>query len=189
MLDNREKEVNKNLIITQLKQTQRKGMGGLIEYMEMGGFFTAPASKNYHQNYEGGLAEHSIGVLYRTMTENRTRENDKIIIKPETIVISSLLHDLCKIDQYTIESEIKSGDKITGYVISSNHDANWDHAEKSIRLAKQFIELTEEEEYAIRYHMGIYSKDFTWDDFGKAIKKYSLVYLIHVADMKDTYNI
>jgi hypothetical protein len=176
-------------IIKKLSLTGRKGISDLIDYMDNNGFFNAPASKLHHQNYVGGLAEHSRDVYYRTNREIMTMTMGGSKIKPASIAISALLHDLCKIDQYIIESEVKSGNKITGYIISSNHDANWDHAEKSIRLAKQFIELTEEEEMAIRYHMGIYRKEYSWDDFGNAIKKYPLVYLIHVADMKDIYSI
>jgi hypothetical protein len=171
-----------------LMATNRKGIEKLVKYMDDNGFFNAPASKSHHQNYLGGLSEHSIGVQAQLFKEVEI-SNSHELIKPESIVISSLLHDLCKIDQYIIESEIKSGNKVIGYVISSNRDANWGHAEKSISIAKQFIELTEEEEEAIRYHMGIYRKDYSWDDFGKAIEKYPLVYLLHVADMKDTYGI
>lgn len=190
MLTKFEIENIKANIIWALVNTNREGMQKLVEYMDNNGFFKAPASKSHHQNYPGGLAEHSLGVMGRTIAEIdiMTMRNKPKINLP-TVVISALLHDLCKIDQYIIESEIKSGNKVTGYVISNNKEANWDHAEKSIRLAKQFIELTEEEEMAIRYHMGIYRKEYSWDEFGNAIKKYPLVYLIHVADMKDTYDI
>lgn len=189
MLSKIQIEENRRQILNWLVTIDRKGMGELLNYMDDNDFFNAPASKSHHQNYPGGLAEHSLGVLLRTLTELKTVSGNNANIKTESIILSALLHDLCKIDQYIIEGEIKSGDRVTGYMISSNHNANWDHAEKSIRLATQFISLNDEELAAIRYHMGIYKKDYSWEEFGNAIKKYPLVYLIHVADMKDTYEI
>jgi hypothetical protein len=109
-------------------------------------------------------------------------------ISMPTVALSALLHDLCKIDQYVIITSDSNDIEHEPRVIS-NDEADWRHAEKSIELANRFITLTEEEEYAIRYHMGIYRKEYTWNEFGEAIKKYPLVYLIHVADMKDTYSI
>jgi 23S rRNA maturation-related 3'-5' exoribonuclease YhaM len=174
-------------IVEALRKTKREGIEGLITYMDDNGFFTAPASKSHHQNYMGGLAEHSLGVMGRTIAEVDTMQN-KLRNKLVSIVISSLLHDLCKIDQYLIITKDENGIEHEPCIIS-NSEADWRHSEKSIEVAKRFIVLTEEEEFAIRYHMGIYRKDYSWDDFGNAIKKYPLVYLIHVADMKDTYEI
>jgi HD superfamily phosphohydrolase YqeK len=57
----------------------------------------------------------------------------KVQIADESIVIASLLHDLCKI----------------GYTDKG-------HAAQSIIYAKQYIELNQIEEDLIRYHMGIY---------------------------------
>lgn len=159
----------------------RKGMADLLKFLNDNNFNLTPASVSYHQNYTGGLVEHSLSVFSNLNKECKIHKCTKEIPCSSRAIVS-LLHDVCKYDNY----------------IYNEHSGKWSynksingklHAEKSISIIKKFIELTEEEELAIKYHMGIYRDDYTWNDFGNGIKKYPLVYLLHVADMKDTYNI
>lgn len=65
------------------------------------------------------------------------------------------------------------------------------HGEKSVYMAMRFIQLTEEEAMAIRWHMGGY------DDAARAyvsgmaqsaaFTKYPLAAAVAIADMYDTY--
>ncbi|MCF8009270.1 MAG: hypothetical protein K9K32_05845, partial [Halanaerobiales bacterium] len=78
----------------------------LIDYLKESDFFTAPASANHHLNCKGGLALHSWHVY-----ENYCRLHKRYqIITPgpfpfKSVVIESLLHDVCKIDRYKIDDE------------------------------------------------------------------------------------
>ena len=56
------------------------------------------------------------------------------------------------------------------------------HGNKSVMMLSQFINLTEEEIFCIRFHMGAYETD-EWDAFDKAIRKYESVLWTHNADM------
>ena len=49
-------------------------------------------------------------------------------------------------------------------------------------VLSQIHQLTEEEVFCIRYHMGAYEKE-EWDYFDKAIRKYPNVLWTHTADM------
>ena len=95
-------------IITLLKSTDREGMNELIRYMDENGFFNAPCSGQYHLCKEGGLAEHSLNV-YKAMTnftfavygENMdATENGYNFLN--SVIITSLLHDLGKMRRNTI---------------------------------------------------------------------------------------
>ena len=57
------------------------------------------------------------------------------------------------------------------------------HADKSIMLLSQFVNLTEEELLCIRFHMGAYEGQDQWDNYDKAIRKYETVLFTHTADM------
>lgn len=136
------------------------------------GFFTAPASRNHHGNYEGGLFDHSLAVANELfeITINLEIKWEK----ERSPFIVGMFHDLCKIENYEKSEDGKyhyNGQQIlTG------------HGEKSIMLLSQFMTLTEEEIYCIRFHMGPYD-EATKDLYSKAIGKYETVLWTHTADM------
>lgn len=77
----------------------------MMEYLMAYGFFTAPASTKYHGNYEGGLLNHS-----RIVTEYLlalTQANHLIWRKARSPFIVGMFHDLCKIDQYIPQYEMR----------------------------------------------------------------------------------
>ncbi|MBQ3940533.1 MAG: hydrolase, partial [Oscillospiraceae bacterium] len=87
---------------------QRKGADKLLEYMlsEESDFFTAPASTRYHGAYEGGLLEHSLNVyhcLKAYLARDRVREVYHMEYPEESIAICALLHDICKMNFYTVD--------------------------------------------------------------------------------------
>jgi 23S rRNA maturation-related 3'-5' exoribonuclease YhaM len=90
-------ENRKETIIQLLRETKRPGIEGLIEYMDKGGYFSAPASTKYHGCYEGGLAEHS-GNVYELLRRHNVDLDLKLA--DDTLAISALLHDLCKMGAY-----------------------------------------------------------------------------------------
>lgn len=104
-------------IINLLRSTKRKGIENLISYLIKSDFFTAPASTKFHNCYEGGLAKHSLNVYYHFYAKCNQY---KIEIAKKSIIISSILHDICKIKCYTLLEEqptyaqIKYIAKLTG---------------------------------------------------------------------------
>jgi HD superfamily phosphohydrolase YqeK len=93
-------EENKQAIIELLADTLRPGINELIQWLEALDFFTAPASAQMHLSEPGGLAQHSLNVLH-TMQNKMVMYADTIPqISDESIVITALLHDLCKVNFY-----------------------------------------------------------------------------------------
>lgn len=176
MLSELEIKNNRNKIISELQLTKREGIDNLIEHLDEIGFFVGPSSTKYHQAYVGGNAEHSIQV-FNALDEM----NYKLClgISQDSIIITALLHDVCKADGY-----IQNKDATFRW----NENAEVGHAKKSLRIISKFIKLSEEEENAILYHMGAYEKkEFDWNELGEAYRHDKLAYYIHVADMRSTY--
>ena len=57
-----DKQKNKEDFEALLRETKREGIDYVIEDLEKGGFFDAPASAGHHLNVPGGLCEHSLNV-------------------------------------------------------------------------------------------------------------------------------
>lgn len=152
-------------------------------------FFTQAASTKYHGAYEGGLFDHSYEVTQVLL--DMTQRLNLQWTRPESPYIIGMFHDLCKIDNYiTVTDEpgeimMGTGD-VKGRKIHFEYNPNCiltGHADKSIMLLSQFINLTEEELLCIRFHMGAYEGQDQWDNYDKAIRKYETVLFTHTADM------
>lgn len=175
----------KTKIIELLKSTKREGIEKLISHMEEIEFFTAPCSSQYHLCKAGGLAEHSLNV-YNQMVEFYYATDRKI--DPNSVILVTLLHDLGKCGQYGKENYVPNmiSDKKGGYVQSDKKpfETNKDllpvpHEIRSIHIASQFIELTEEESFAILMHNGLYG-DMKYAYSGKET---ALSMLLHFSDL------
>lgn len=88
----------KDAIIAALSGVERTGIDKLIAWLLEVDFFTAPASTNFHGNYEGGLAEHSWNVYDLLVKKNEQFQTQYLT---DTLVICGILHDLCKVEMYT----------------------------------------------------------------------------------------
>lgn len=171
----------KDEIIYLLKETSRTGVIGLIDYMEEGGFFTSPCSGAHHLSREGGLAEHSLNV-YRGMLEL-----DKALgsaLPFDSIIICGLLHDLGKMGDYGkpnyVENILKSGKQSESKPYVTNSELLYiPHEIRSVAIASRYITLTEQEEFAIIYHNGMYS-DLKYAYSGKETP---LSLILHFSDM------
>lgn len=196
-----------------LKSTNRDGIDKLIEFIRKSDFYTAPASTRFHNCHEGGLLEHSLNVydcLYNKVT--RTDVFKKALSDSakefwdtddfeKTIVIVALLHDLCKMFMYEVEMKNKKiysdhGSKkdnqgrydwesVPGYTV--NDIVPYGHGEKSVMMIEQFITLTKEERFAIRWHMGFTEPKENWNTLNAAIRMYPLILAVHEADLEATY--
>ena len=96
---------NKEEFISLLRSTNRKGIEDLIAYLETTDFYDAPASTRYHNSKPMGLLKHSLNV-YRALKEINGIEK----YQEDTIILVSLLHDICKIGFYTMSMRnVKKG--------------------------------------------------------------------------------
>lgn len=177
-----------------LLETKRPGIENLLEFIRKSDFYTAPASTRFHGAYEGGLLEHSLNVL-DCLAEKKASDNavwHKVLVnvQSESIVIASLLHDLCKTYFYTTETRNKKDEsgawvQVPYYTIDDK--IPYGHGEKSVMMIEEYIKLLPAERYAIRWHMGSYEPKELWNTLGTAMEKYPLVLALHEADMEATY--
>lgn len=175
---------DKEFLIHLLKHTKREGIEDLIVYMDDCGFFEAPCSSKYHLCCEGGLAKHTRNVMeiaekiYVSLVGGK--EYNKI---EEHVIISAVLHDLGKMGQFDkplyIPNLLKNGN-VGKDPFKTNPDIlGIPHEVRSVVIAQTFIDLTEEEQFAILYHNGLYG-DFKYEISGKETPLYLI---IHFADM------
>ena len=159
---------------------KRDGAEELLDYIYGTDFFTAPASRRYHGDYEGGLVEHSVNVFKRLGRHD------------ETGAIVSLLHDLCKTNYYAIDYRNKKNEygvweRVPYYTIDDK--CPYGHGEKSVYIISQFMKLTEEEAIAIRFHMGGFDEAVKGGSYALsgAWQRYPLGVLLHCADLQASY--
>ena len=157
-------ETLKTEFISLLKSTGREGVDDLIEMLDEGKlhFFNAPASVNHHLNSDGGLLLHSIntcnaGLKLREMVIEMKPELEGQL-KRDSVIIATLLHDICKADIYTPTVKKQRGadgiwrDVDTYEVSYTNFPMG--HGEKSAMLALMSgLEIYDDELLAIRWHM------------------------------------
>ena len=169
-----------------LKSTKREGIDRLINHLETTDFFTAPASTKYHGNYEGGLMNHSISV-YNVFLKKVYDLGLKLA--PRSIIIISLLHDICKVNFY-IKSLIwhkllGKWESYPGYKVENQFPIG--HGEKSIIILQDYIKLTNTELMCIRWHMGIFDlSESQKRDFYNACKLYPEIVAFHTSDYESS---
>lgn len=171
---------------TTLLKTKREGMEDLLDYLTDCGFVTAPCSGSYHLAKEGGLLEHSINVLHAAEKISVGLIGGKNLTKEmrDSIAICALLHDVGKIGQFGkpnyIPNVLKSGEVSSSKPYVTNPNLLYvDHEIRSIAIISMFVDLTEEEQFAILYHNGMYG-DLKYALQGNETPLYLI---IHTADM------
>ena len=179
----------KEEFINLLKSTKREGIENLISFLEKTDFFTAPASTRFHGAYEGGLLEHSMKV-YEILDKKIKQTYLDINIEESTIKIVALLHDICKLNFYKVDyrnakNELGVWEKVPYYTIEDT--IPYGHGEKSVMMISEYIKLTSEEKYSIRWHMGFTEPKEVYGTIGQAYKKYPLALLLFEADLEATY--
>ena len=168
-----------------LMKTKREGMIDLLDFIQSIGFLDAPCSGGNHLAKKGGLLEHSVNVLKYAEKIGVSllggAEYNKV---QDSVVIAALLHDLGKCGDYDkpmyVDNVLKSGKPSETKPFKRNPDLlAVPHAVRSIKLATLFIDLTEDEEWAILCHDGLY--DFMKYDLKG--KETWLQLIVHWADM------
>lgn len=164
-----------------LLSTKREGIKEFLSEMESRGFFNAPCSGGNHLCKKGGLAEHSLNVYNQAVKLMKAYD----IRDMSSVIISTLLHDYGKVGDYDksyyIENVLKSGKASDSKPYKRNPDLlEKSHPIKSIVMINRWIDLTEEEEFAILHHDGLYDRA-NYEAFqGNETK---LLLLVHHADL------
>ena len=187
---------NKEEFVKLLKSTGREGVDDVIEELERLGFFSAPASAGHHLNVEGGLVQHSLNTckaafaIWEGMKALEPSLDTEV--KKESIIISALLHDVCKADIYKRsvkkrKNKLGQWEDCEGYKVSYK-DFPMGHGEKSlVVILLRGLELYDDEMLAIRWHMGAWGlNQNSFEDvrnYDTAQKEYPLVAIIHAADV------
>ena len=191
-----DKEKNKQEFEDLLRSTKREGIDYVIGDLEHDGFFEAPASAGHHLNVAGGLCQNSLNVchaalmIYEGMGKLDPASAGKV--KRESVIIASLLHDVCKTDIYhrTVK---KRKNKVTGmWEDSEGYGISYKkfpmgHGEKSvIQLLLSGLALQDDEMLAIRWHMGAFGLNLnSYEDercYDTARMEYPLCSIVQCAD-------
>lgn len=185
----------KERFMTLLMSTERDGIIRTLDMLERIGFFTAPASSKFHLNKEGGLLEHSLNVCnmaldLREVVIKRKPELEELL-PVDSVLIASLLHDVCKADIYKPTTRKQKNEKgewveVPSYEVDHGQQP-FGHGEKSVILLLQTgLKLTNDEALAIRWHMQAWDLPFQSADlkgnFNKARENCPMVQLLIAAD-------
>lgn len=187
----------------------REGKDKLMDYIRnRSDFYTAPASTQFHLSCEGGLLQHSLNVYdcLKAKKESPVWKTTFEQIPEESLIIMSLLHDLCKVNFYTkgtknqktydVDKVSKAeqwqikhddmGDFIWETVLryEVNDTMPLGHGEKSVMLINCFMKLKVYEIFAIRWHMGFSEDKSQYKALGEAMEKYPIVLALHEADLE-----
>ena len=128
--------------------------------------------------------------VYEILCEKVKNCSIDIKVSEETLIIIGLLHDLCKVNFYKIDyrnakNERGEWEKVPYYTVEDT--IPYGHGEKSVMMITEYIKLSSEEKYAIRWHMGFSEPKETYGTLGQAWKKYPLGLLLNEADLEATY--
>lgn len=169
------------------KNIHRDGIDDLMSWVGSTDFYIAPSSTRYHGAEPGGLVAHSIAV-YKRLKAKQEDEDD------ETIAIAALFHDLCKCNFYkpsfrNVKNEITGKwEKVPCYEIDEI-SIPLGHGEKSLFIIMNFMKLTDDEALAIRWHMGAFAIEPTFEkpSMTRALSDYHLVLKLQEADMEASF--
>ena len=178
-----------------LRSTGREGVEDVITELENQGFFTATASSKHHLNIEGGLLLHSLNTCKAALSiwEGMKKLEPWIEkeIERDSVIIASLLHDVCKTDIY-VRSVKKRKNALGNWEDSEGYKVTYKnfpmgHGEKSvIFLLCNGLAMTDAEMLAIRWHMGAWGINLnSYEDqrcYDTSRNLYPLVSIIESAD-------
>lgn len=186
---------NREEFVSLLKSTERPGIDDVITDLDNLGFFEAPASAGHHLNVAGGLVEHSLNTYKAALAvfEGMMKIEPYLEreVKRESIIIASLLHDVCKSDIYKRsvkrrKTNLGTWEDAEGYKLTYKNFP-MGHGEKSVvMLLCSGLELYDDEMLAIRWHMGAWGLNMnSYEDqrnYDAARSLYPLVSIIQTAD-------
>ncbi len=123
-----------------LLSTGRTGVEPLIQWLKASSFYYDPASERVHGNFGGGLLCHSLNTYHNAIELNKSKN-----LPDDSVVLASLLHDMCKCGAYLY---------INGVWVKNKNLTPEGHGRRSLTMLLELgLDLTEEEQIAIRWHM------------------------------------
>lgn len=174
------------------EKIERDGIDKLVDYLQKSDYFTAPASKNNHSDFEGGLLVHSLNVYKRLRKCVLDEYGGFDKISEESIAICGLFHDLCKVDYYVTEMRNvkENGVWVQKPYYKVEEKLPYGHGEKSVYILSGFIKLSRDEALAINWHMGGFDhrvQGGNMTSVGECYRRWPLAFWLHIADMQATY--
>lgn len=110
---NPEREAFKALLQT-VEKFSDEDVDYLMEDLDKWGFFKMPASCRKHNCYEGGLVKHSLNVCQMAQILREQTLSIRTDLAPllpmDSVIIASLLHDVCKSGIYQKVTLIHTAD-------------------------------------------------------------------------------
>ncbi len=130
-----------------LLDTNRPGIDRVITWIRRYQFYKAPASSDCHGNFEGGLLCHSLNTYHNALDGNKVHS-----LPHDSVVLCSLLHDVCKHDFYKFDNGKWSKDE--------DKEKMEGHGRRSLAILDSLgLVLNDEEKLAIRWHMIYHDSD------------------------------
>ena len=191
-----------------LSKVNRPGMDNLLGFIRKSDFYMAPASTRFHLSTRGGLLQHSLNV-YDCLEAKSGNSTWKDVLEKageESIILSSLTHDLCKTYFYTegtrnrkaYEPEKVSAAEKWQVKHDSMGDFIWEsvpsyevndryplgHGQKSVIILQQYIRLLPHEIYAILWHMGYTVPKEEWQAVRDSFELCPFALALHEADLE-----
>ena len=163
----------------------RDGIDALLSWLEETDFYSAPASTRYHDSEPGGLVAHSVQVYEHLVFLDKAYQTK---FNPESIAITALFHDLCKVDCYEVSTRnVKDPETGTWHTEPfykwKEKNIYGGHGSKSVFIVQSFMKLYFPEASAIQCHMGF---NDTGDPVYDVYRTNALAFLLHTADMAST---
>ena len=177
---------------------------GLVEFLDTNGFFTAPASTQYHCAYEGGLCKHSLDVYYTFLNLiNIYLPNNQY--DHNTLIVCGLLHDISKVnyfEQYVQNKKVYTPDgKQFDEIGKFKWESTMSYKVKDVKdrfiggtqgfntfmIISRYIPLNDDETIAIVNQYCGMDDGFSNKDLNAILNKHPLTALLHSADMISTF--
>ena len=182
-MDNQDMHVQKTLkqkveeCLALLRSTKRDKIEDLIAHITRMGYFEAPGSIQHHR-FVGGLVSHSLETHHKALQlrdEKIQKGFDSSEMPDDSIIITALMHDLCKADTLRYSHTLHR-------TIELKHT---DHSARSVRqIEKSGFQLTSAEKEAILWHMGGKKKEKDLQKRLAYFKSHPLSDIIYWADKK-----
>lgn len=170
-----------------LLSTKRPNIEKLIQWLDESDFKYAPASTQYHNSFRGGLLQHSLNVYYAMYDFKPWL--DFFELEDDTIKITALLHDICKVYCYDVSTRNTKvdGNWVTVPYYSWNEQEPLGHGSKSVMLINEYgVQLTKTERAMILNHMGFSADDNDERRISKLFRICPQSLVLHCADLEAT---
>lgn len=189
-------------ILELLSSIERDGIEDVIKFVEESNYFNDPASVNHHNNYVGGLADHSLNVYQILLNYQKIYPELKEL--DDSLKIVALLHDIGYVNCYQKVSKnqpMKGADgknkkdeygkliwvEKEGFEFYPEAQLPYSPGHLSTVIIKKYMKLTKLEDLAILWQRGIYDQpQHMWYTVDRAVKKHKLIMLMQYAKKEAT---